>query len=121
MKFRSIMMLATLFTLVLAVAVVAAPNRKTIQLTDPTLVGNVTLKPGDYTMEWTTAGPDVQVSFSQGKNMLVTVPATLKTVRNEQALSVTCHIEDSGARSLLKIETKNATLLFAPRDASGGN
>jgi hypothetical protein len=120
MKFRSIMMPATLFTMS-SVAVVAASSRKTIQLTDPTLVGNVTLKPGEYTMQWTTPGPDVQVSFSQGKNMLVTVPATLDTVRSQHHLSVTYQIEDSGARSLLKIKMRNATFLFAPRDASGGN
>ena len=120
MKFRLIMTLAAFFTLMLSVAVVAAPNKKTIQLSDPTLIGNVTLKPGEYTMQWTTPGPDVQVSFWQGKNMLVTVPATLDAVRNPKD-SVTCQIEDSGARSLRRIETKNATLVFAPSDASGGN
>jgi hypothetical protein len=115
MKARSILMLAALFTLALSVAIVAAPNKKTIQLTDPTLVGNVTLRPGDYTIEWTVPGPDVQVGFSQGQNTLVTVPATLDRVRSQHGLSVTCRTQDSGACSLVKIETKNATLLFAPR------
>jgi hypothetical protein len=120
MKTSSKLMLAALFTLALSVAIVAAPNKKTIQLTDPTRVGNVMLKPGDYTIEWTVPGPDVQVSFSQGKNTLVTVAATLDSVRSQHDLSFTCLTEESGACSLVKIETKNATLLSAPRDASGG-
>ena len=100
MKARSILMFAALFTLAVSVPMVAAPNKKTIQLTDPTLVGNVTLRPGDYTIEWTVPGPDVQVSFSQGQNTLVTVPATLDRVRSQYDLSVTCRTEDSGACSL---------------------
>jgi hypothetical protein len=47
MTSRSIMTLATLFTLMLSVAVVAASNRKAIQLTEPTLVGSGSLKLGE--------------------------------------------------------------------------
>ena len=53
--------------------------------------------------------------------MLVTIPATLDAVSGELGLAVTCRIEGSGTLSLLKIETKNEMLLFAPREASGGN
>ena len=65
MKLRSIAALAVLFAMALSVAVGAPKNKKTINLTDPTRVGTVVLQPGDYTIEWTGTGSDVQVSFTR--------------------------------------------------------
>jgi hypothetical protein len=47
----------------------ASKNRSSIQLTEPTAVGSVLLQPGDYTVQWNGAGPDVQVTFLHGKDM----------------------------------------------------
>jgi hypothetical protein len=121
MKSRSILFFAALFSLLFSIAAVAAPNRKTIQLTDPVLVGNITLKPGEYTAQWTLPGPDVQVTFSQGNKTLVTVPATLEMTRNPRVLSITYQTGASGDRSFMRIELRDATLQFGPREASGVN
>lgn len=119
MKLRSIAALAVLFAMALSVAVGAPKNKKTINLTDPTRVGTVVLQPGDYTIEWTGTGSDVQVSFSHGKNTLVTVPATLEPAQNRIDLTYAYATEPSGVHSLSKIELKNSTLHFTVTDGTG--
>ena len=40
-------------------------------------VGSTQLSPGQYTMTWTESGTGADVTFSQGKNVIATVPAEL--------------------------------------------
>ena len=40
-------------------------------------VGSTQLSPGDYTMTWTESGTGGEVTFSQGKNVIATVPAEI--------------------------------------------
>jgi hypothetical protein len=121
MKLRSIAILTALFVMAVSVAVAAPKNKKTINLSQPTLVGNITLQPGDYRVEWNGTGSDVQVSFSQGKNTLVTLPATLEAAQNPNEVACTFHVEESGTRSLVTIEISHATLHFNTTDIAGGN
>jgi hypothetical protein len=121
MKPRSIAILAALFVMAVSVAVGAPKNKKTINIGEVTHVGSVTLQPGDYTIEWNGIGPDVQVSFSRGKNTVVTVPATLESAQNPNEIACAYHTEESGARSLVAIETNHATLRFNTTDVAGGN
>jgi hypothetical protein len=119
MKLRSTAILAALAAMAFFVAVAAPTNKKTIYLTEPMIVGSVTLQPGEYTMEWNGPDPDVQVSFSRGNKTIVTVPAALEAAQNRQDISVTCRTEESGAHSLIEIGTKNATLHFTRHEVSG--
>jgi hypothetical protein len=80
------------------------------------LVGSLTLQPGEYTIEWDGSGPDVQVSFSRERNTIVTVPATLDRAHSQFDGAVTCRTEESGVRSLIKIETRGVTLYFGQRE-----
>jgi hypothetical protein len=115
----SIAILATLFATMLSGVVVAAPNKTTIDLVETTIVGNVILQPGEYRIEWNEPGPDVQVSFSQGNKTIAVVPATLQAVHNRGNLSLMYHTEESGARSLVEIETTHAILRFTTDFADG--
>ena len=120
MKARQLILLAALFVMAVTVALAAPANKKTIKFSEPTTVGSFTLKPGEYTVEWNGSGPDVQVSFSQSRNTIVTVPATLEAAQNQYDLSYAYNSEQSGACSLSEIRTKHSTLRFAPRDGRGG-
>jgi hypothetical protein len=121
LKPRSFAILAALFVMALSVAVAAPKNKKTINLSEPTLIGSITVQPGEYTVEWNGTGPDVQVSFSRGKSTLVTVPATLEAAQNRNEVACTYHIEESGSRSLVAIETNRSTLHFNTTDIAVGN
>jgi len=115
MKFRTIGILAALMAIAVSVAVASPTNRKTINLSEPTVVGSVTLQPGEYTIVWNGTAPDVQVSFERRNNIVVTVPATLEAAHNQYD-SVAMHTEASGAPSLVEIRTKNSTLHFNSTD-----
>jgi len=121
MKPRLIAILAALFVMAVSVAVGAPKNKKTINISAATHVGSVTLQPGDYTIEWSETGPDVQVSFSRGKNTIVTLPATLEPAQHSNEIACAYHTEDSGERSLVAIETNHATLRFNTTEVAGGN
>lgn len=54
-------------------------NEHSIQLSDTTQVGKVQLQPGTYKVEWQHTGPNSQVTFLQGKKVVTTVAATIKT------------------------------------------
>lgn len=119
MKFRSISILAALLIITLSMAMAWPKGKKTVKIAEPTIVGSVTLQPGEYNIAWSGAGPDVQVNFSRGDKTIATVPATLEAVQNEQDSIVT--LQASGSSSLVEINLKNARLHFGPRDASSGN
>jgi hypothetical protein len=50
-------------------------NKGNLRLQDITIVDGKPLNPGHYTVEWTGAGPTVQVTLLQGKQTVVTFPA----------------------------------------------
>lgn len=120
MKLRSVSILAALLIMTLSVAMAWPKSKKTVNLNEPTVVGSVTLQAGEYTFDWNGTGPEVQVSFSRGDKTFATVPATLTAEHNPQESVLTSQTQESGARLLVEIEMKNATLHFAPSDASSG-
>lgn len=54
-------------------------NRAQMGGTISTQVGKVQLQPGTYKVEWQHTGPNSQVTFLQGKKVVTTVAATIKT------------------------------------------
>ena len=46
-----------------------------IKIYEPVHVGSSQLAPGDYNMTWTESGSNAEVTFSQGKKVIATVPA----------------------------------------------
>jgi len=74
---------ACLMALAVVLPVSAAARDKdqqqTVNITNPVQVGHVKLNPGRYKVEWQNAGPNVNVSFLEGKKVIATVPGTLKT------------------------------------------
>lgn len=54
-----------------------AVTRGNLSLSHPATVNGTKLKAGDYRVEWEGSGPDVEVSFMQGKNVVAKVPAKL--------------------------------------------
>jgi len=78
MKARKLSVLLFGAALLLSSSVFAKEKTKaTLELSDPVTVEGRTLHPGKYTVEWTGSGPNVQVTISQGKNAVATIPAQL--------------------------------------------
>jgi hypothetical protein len=74
---RGVVMIATLrkslvlgMVLLLCASAFAA-NKGNLRLDDPVTVnGTTTTKPGDYKVQWEGNGPNVDLSLTQGKNMI---------------------------------------------------
>ena len=58
MKLRSVGILAALFIMTLSMAMAWPKSKKTINLFEPTTVGSVTLRAGEYTIDWNGTGPE---------------------------------------------------------------
>jgi|SRR5271170_398054 len=52
-------------------------NETRVTLSDSLQVGTTQLTAGDYTLQWDGNGPDVQVRFLKGKNVVATIPAKM--------------------------------------------
>jgi hypothetical protein len=52
-------------------------HKDTFQILAPTQVNGTQLPAGDYEARWEGSGPTVQVSITQGKKVIATVPAQL--------------------------------------------
>jgi hypothetical protein len=116
MKYRSIAMLTALVTIMLSAAVSAAPTSKdVIQLSEQMIIGSVALLPGEYTVEWNGAGPDVQVSFSRRDKTIAIVPATLQAEQNHPYEFLVTTQAHEFRKRLLEFHMKSWTLHFAPR------
>jgi hypothetical protein len=120
MKVRSISTLAVILTVTVSVAMAWPKSKKTINLTAPTIVGSVTLQPGDYAIDWSGTAPNVQVSFGQADKVVVTVPATLEITPNQQETLTTLDT-GHGTPLLVEIRLKNATLHLVQPDNNTGN
>jgi len=89
--------------LVLATGAFAA-NKGSVRVSDPVSVAGKQLSPGEYKLSWEGNGPDVQLSISQGKNVVATVPAhvvELPKSAPDSAAIVNNH--DDGTKSLSQV------------------
>lgn len=75
--------LATIALICFSVSGWASDKMKAnITIYEPVHVGSSQLAPGDYKMTWTESGSNAEVTFSQGKNVIATVPAQVTQARS---------------------------------------
>ncbi len=106
--------------LLLGTAVFAAE----INLTTPVMVNGTQLAPGTYKVNYTGSGPDVQVSFLQGKRTVATAPAHLEDRANKAPYDAAIRqANGSGPETLTQIllNGKKQVLVFNGSSASMGS
>jgi hypothetical protein len=94
-----------------AISMAATKGQQNLSLTTPTKVGDSQLQPGNYKVMWEGNGPDVQVSFVQGKTTVATAPAKLV----QQTTGYDNAVETTGAdnnKTLTSLEWKKQSLVF---------
>lgn len=62
-------------------------NKGTLRLQDKLTVAGTPLNPGEYRVEWSGSGPDVQVKLIKGHDTVATFPAKLA----EQKIAITAN------------------------------
>ena len=75
MKFATVSKSLVMGLALLLASCAFAATKADLHLNNPTSINGTKLKPGDYKLVWDGAGPDVQVSIMQGKNVIAKAPA----------------------------------------------
>ena len=109
--------LSTVVLVLLSVSAWAGDKMKANIHIDQTLhVGSTQLAPGAYKMTWTESGSNAGVTFSQGKNVIATVPAHVTQVRSgydSPAIRI-----DVVSNTLVEVELPEVSLSFASENAA---
>jgi hypothetical protein len=114
MKSSRLLTLATLMLFAFSLASWA----KTKDSADVTLpqaveISGTHLAPGSYHLLWTGSGPNVKVSFLQGRKQVVTAPATLEQHKDPYSgTALVTKAAPSGAPQLAGIMLRDVTLHF---------
>jgi hypothetical protein len=77
MKFATVSKSLTLALALLLASSAFAATKATMTLLNPATVNGTKLKAGEYKLQWEGAGPGVEVSIMQGKNVLAKVQGKL--------------------------------------------
>jgi hypothetical protein len=115
MKFATISKSVLLGGALLLASTAFAGTKAALQLNSPTTINGATLKPGDYKVEWDGAGPNVEVSITQGKKVLAKVPAhvlDLSTPSANGAAVVKRNDDGTSTLSGVRFEGKKYALEF---------
>jgi len=121
MKFATVSKSLVLGLALLLASSAFAATKGSLQISKPVNVNGTTLKPGDYKVQWEGAGPKVELSILQGKNVVAKVPARvveLQTASSSDA-AVT-RSDDSGASTLAGLRFQGKKFSLELGEASDG-
>jgi hypothetical protein len=93
--------------------------RANIKIYETVHIGSTELAPGEYKMTWTQSGSNAEVTFSQGKKVIATVPAHVTQVRSGFH-SPAIHT-DRSTSTLIGVELPEVTLSFTSENAAPVN
>ena len=102
---------ASLLCLFPMVAMAGTKQSAKINFSDPVVISGTHIVPGDYTIRWDGAGPNVKVEILEGNKELVSAPAKLINQRNDNPAVVTR--SDNGSTTLEEIGLPKVTLQFS--------
>ncbi|MFL6275403.1 MAG: hypothetical protein ACJ74G_09340 [Blastocatellia bacterium] len=109
------LVLSAILSSVLTLTSTAFATSKEITFANPTMVGNVVLKPGVYHVVWTGTGPVVEVSFIKGGKTVATAPARLVLEKSSDRKIEMSNLPDD-TRVLKRLVFSSKVLIF---DSSG--
>jgi hypothetical protein len=93
------------------ISMAATKTEESVSISKPAKIGDSQLQPGNYKVVWDGAGPNVQVSFLQGKKTVATIPAKL-VERASNYNSIESSDADNNYK-ILSIAWKKQSLVFA--------
>jgi len=96
-------------------------NKGKLHLQDKTVVDGKPLNPGNYSVEWSGAGPTVEVTLLQGKQTVATFPAHITeqaTPSHEDAYGSAPESDGSRRLTVIYISGKRTALELEQNQAS---
>ncbi len=121
MKFATVSKSLVLGAALLFASGAFAATKGSLQLNNPVTVNGTTLKPGEYKLQWEGAGPDVELSIMQGKNVLTKVPAHVVELQTPAANDAAVTQKNaSGPNSLAGVRFQGKKLALDITGSGGG-
>jgi hypothetical protein len=121
MKFATVSKSLVLGLALLLACSAFAGTKANWQLNNPVTLNGTTLKPGDYKVQWEGSGPNVEVSITQGKNVVAKVPAHVvelpTAAPNDAAVTKK---NDSGPNTLAGLRFEGKKIALELGEASDG-
>jgi hypothetical protein len=109
--------LSTAILVLLSVSGWASDKMKAnIQIDQTVHVGSTQLVPGEYKMTWTESGSNAEVTFSQGKKVIATVPA--QVAQEHSGYKGPALLTDNLSNTLTGVVLPNVSLSFGSGDAA---
>jgi len=97
-------------------------NQGNLRLFEPAQIGTTQLQPGNYKVEWTGNGSDVQVNVLKDKQTVATTTGQLKTLGEavSQDTVVTQPTENNNARQIVEIDfgSHKQALILSPSQST---
>ena len=119
MKAKSLFVFAMLALPALAFA--ADKKSASVQIAHPVTVAGTQLAPGNYRLVWEGNGPDVTVSFLEGKKTIATAPATLVNTQGNQTGAIETVTSPDKTQLLKAVDLNKLTIQFQTPVAAAGN
>ncbi|MBV8629674.1 MAG: hypothetical protein JOZ83_02035 [Silvibacterium sp.] len=118
MKSKSLSIFAML--LIPALAFAADKKSATVQIDQTVKVAGTQLAPGEYRVTWEGNGPDVTVSFVEGRKTIATAPAKLVNASSQYPAIETVAAPDN-TQILKAVDLNNLTIQFQNTVPAAGN
>jgi hypothetical protein len=95
-------------------------NSANIELDQPVTIAGTQLVPGQYKLIWEGNGPNVNVSFVEGKKTVATAPAKLMSnPTNEEAIETATQTDNT--QILRAVDLKSVAIRFEDAVPGAGN
>jgi hypothetical protein len=111
---------AAMMLLTPALVFAGPKNSANLELDQPIKVADTQLAPGQYKVIWQGSGPDITVSFTEGKKTVATIPAKLVAGTNSQK-AIETDIAPNTTAVLRAIDLKHFTIQFENPTPATGN
>jgi hypothetical protein len=113
MRFATVSKFMVLGLAILLAASAFAGTKVNLQLSNPVTVNGTTLKAGNYKLEWEGVGPNVELSFMQGKKVIAKAPAHVTELPLPAANDAVVVLNNAnGAPSLTGVRFQGKKLAF---------
>jgi hypothetical protein len=119
MKAKSLFVCAMLALPALAFA--ADKKSANVQIPQPVTVAGTQIAPGNYRLVWEGNGPDVTVTFLEGKKTVATAPARLVNTQSDQPGAIETVTTPDKTQVLKAVDLNKLTFQFQTPVAAAGN
>jgi hypothetical protein len=124
MKFATVSKSLIMGVALLLASSAFASSKASLQLSAPAVINGTTLQPGEYKVEWDGTGPNVEVSFLKGKNVVAKASGKVVDLASPApGNTVILSKGDNGSDTIaaVRFEGKKFSLAFGSSDGAGGS